>query len=71
MKGATGWLVGPGVAPIGPAYFFLRGGFRRTKCPVVAQTQAYHLVCIWGSLGKFQGRRVVLKTMLCARVQIC
>ena len=31
------------------------GGFHRTKCPVVAQTQGYHLVCIWGSLVKFQG----------------
>ena len=47
------------------------GGVRLTKCPVVAQTQGYHLVCIWGSLVKFQGGGVVIKTMLCARVQIC
>ena len=38
---------------------------------VVAQAKSYHLVCIWGSLVKFQGGRVVLKTMLCARVRIC
>ena len=36
-------------------------------CHVVAQTQGYHLVCIWGSLVKFQGGGVVIKTMLCAR----
>ena len=40
---------------------FFEGGFRRTKCPVVAQTQGYHLVCIWGSLVKFQGGGVVVK----------
>ena len=49
----------------------IKGGFRRTKCHVVAQTQGYHLVCIWGSLVKFQGGGVVVKTMICARVQIC
>ena len=38
---------------------------------VVAQTQRYHLVYIWGSLVKFQGGGVVLKTMLCTRVRIC
>ena len=38
---------------------------------VVAQAKSYHLVYIWGSLVKFQGGRVVLKTMLCARVRIC
>ena len=37
------------------------GRFRRTKCHVVAQTQGYHLVCIWGSLVKFQGGGVVVK----------
>ena len=37
---------------------------------VVAQTQGYHLVCIWGSLVKFRGGGVVVKTMLSARVQI-
>ena len=30
-------------------------------CHVVAKTQGYHLVCIWGSLGIFQGRGVILK----------
>ena len=51
------------VAPAGPANFFDRG-FRRTKCPVVAQTQGYHLLCICGSLVKFQvggGGVVVVK----------
>ena len=38
---------------------------------VVAQIQGYHLVCIWGSLVKFQGGGVVVKTVFCARVQIC
>ena len=28
---------------------------------VVAQTQGYHLGCIWGSLVKFQGGAVVVK----------
>ena len=40
-------------------------------CHVVAQTQGYHVVCIWGSLVKFQGGGVVVKTRLCARAQIC
>ena len=31
------------------------GGVRQAKCHVVvAQTQGYHLVCIWGCLVKFQ-----------------
>ena len=30
-------------------------------CHVVAQTQGYHLVCIWGSLVNFQGGGVVVK----------
>ena len=30
-------------------------------CHVVAKTQGYHLVCIWGSLIKFQGGGVVVK----------
>ena len=46
--------------PLGQLIFF-EGGFRRTKCHVVAQTQGYHLVCIWGSLVKFQGGGVVVK----------
>ena len=51
-------------------YFSFEGVFRRTKCPVVAQTQGYHLVCIWGSLVKFQGDGVVVKSMLCARADL-
>ena len=47
------------------------GGGCLAGCHVVAQTQGYHLVYIWGSLVKFLGVGVVLKTMLCARVQIC
>ena len=49
---------------------FFEGGFRQTKCHVVAQTQGYHVVCIWDSLVKFQGGEVVVKTMLCAKVRI-
>ena len=56
--------------PLGQLFFFERG-FRRTKCPNVAQTQGYHLLRIWGSLVKFQGDGIVLKTMLCARERIC
>ena len=37
---------------------------------VVAHTQGYHLVCVWGSLVKFQRRGDVLKIMLCARMWI-
>ena len=33
-------------------------------CHVVAQRQGYYLVYIWGSLVKFLGGGVVLKTML-------
>ena len=40
-------------------------------CHVVARIEGYHLVCIWGSLVKFEAGGVDLKTMLCARVQIC
>ena len=32
-------------------------------CDVVAQTQGYYLVCIWGSRGKFQGGGAVLRTI--------
>ena len=49
--------------PLAQLIFFERG-FRQTKSHVVAQTQDYHLVCIWGSLVKFQGGGVVVKTML-------
>ena len=56
--------------PLGQLICF-EGGFRRTKSPVLAQTQGYYLVCIWGGLVKFQEGGVVVKTMLCARVQIC
>ena len=37
---------------------------------VVAKTQGYHLVCVWGSLIKFQGGEVDLKIMLYTRVRI-
>ena len=40
--------------PLGQLIFF-EGGFRQAKCHVVAQTQGYHLVCIWGSLIKVRG----------------
>ena len=40
-------------------------GFRQAKCHVVSQTRGYYLVYIWGSLDKFQGGGVVLKSMLC------
>ena len=48
----------------------IKEGLCLAGCHVVAQTQGYHVVCIWGSLVKFQGGGVVVKTMLCARVQI-
>ena len=50
-----------GKRPARPANFFFRGGFRQAKCHVVAQTQGYHLVYIWGSLVKFHGSGVVVK----------
>ena len=59
-----------GLLPPLAQLIFLEGGFRQTKSHVVAQTQGYHVVCIWGSLVKFQGGGVVVKTMLCARVRI-
>ena len=49
----------------------IKAGLCLAGCHDVAQTQGYHLVCIWDSLVKFQGGGVVVKTMLCARVQIC
>ena len=49
----------------------IKGGLYLDGCHVVAQAQGYHLVYIWGSLVKFQGGGVVVKTMLCARVRIC
>ena len=33
----------------------IEGALCLAGCHVVAQTQGYHLVCIWGSLVKFQG----------------
>ena len=39
-------------------------GLCLTLCPVVAQTQGCHLVCIWCGLVKFQRGGVVLKIML-------
>ena len=46
-------------------------GLHLSGSHVVAQTQGYYLVYIWGRLGKFQGGGVVLKTMICARLWIC
>ena len=43
-------------------------------CHVVARTQGYHLVCIWGSPVKFQGDGVVLKVDVfshCYAVFLC
>ena len=48
----------------------IKEGLCLAWCHVVAPTQGYHLVCIWGSLVIFRGGGVVVKTMLCARVQI-
>ena len=39
----------------------IQEGLCLAGCHVVAQTQGYHLVCIWGSLVKFQGGGIVLK----------
>ena len=47
---------------------FFEGGFRQAKCVLVAQTQGYPLVCIWGNYIKFQGGGVVSKAMLYARL---
>ena len=44
----------------------IEAGLCLAGCHVVAQIQGYHLVCIWGSLLKFQEGRVVLKATLCA-----
>ena len=48
----------------------IQRGLFLAGCHVVARTQGYHLICVWGSLVKFQGGGVVLKIMLCARVRI-
>ena len=56
--------VGAGLLPPLGQLIVFEGDFRQAKCPIVAQTQGYHLVCIWGSLVKFQGGGVVLKTRL-------
>ena len=39
----------------------IQEGLCLAGCHVVAQTEGYELVCIWGSLVKFQGGGVVLK----------
>ena len=44
----------------GFAEFFREGGCL-AGCHVVAQTRGYRLVCIWGSLVKFQVGGVVVK----------
>ena len=33
----------------------IKEGLSLAGCHVVAQTQGYHVVCIWGSLFKIQG----------------
>ena len=48
----------------------IKVGLCLAGCHVVAQTRGYRLVCIWGSLVKFQGGGVVVKTILCVRVRI-
>ena len=40
------------VISVGPANVFW-GGFHQGRCQLVAQTQGYQLVCIWGSLENF------------------
>ena len=50
------------------------GGLCLAGCHVVAQTQGYHLVCIWGSLVKFQGGGIVVKFdvfLQCYAVCLC
>ena len=39
----------------------IKGGLCLAGWHVVTQTQSYRLVCIWGSLVKFQGCGVVVK----------
>ena len=51
-RGTTGRPVG---SPLSQLIFLFEGDFREGGCHVVAQTQGYHLVCICGSLFKFQG----------------
>ena len=55
----------------GVFFFFFEGAFFQAKCLVVAQTQGYHLVCIWSVVVKFHGGGVVLKRKLCVRLWIC
>ena len=57
---------GPACCPVGPANIF-EGCFRQAKCHVVTQTQGYHLVCIWGSLIKFQGGGGLMKFLFKVR----
>ena len=39
----------------------IKEGLCLAGCHIIAQTQGYHLVCIWGSLVKFQEGGVVVK----------
>ena len=58
------------LSPLGQQTFF-DGGFHQGRCQLVAQTQGYQLVCIWGSLVEFRGRGgVVLKNLFCAGLWI-
>ena len=43
-----------GLIPVSKGYLQMEGGLCLAWCPVVAKTQGYHLVCIWGSYIKFQ-----------------
>ena len=62
------WVFVPGFTPVFQSSCLpqIKKGLCLAGCHVVAQTQGYQLVCIWGSLFKFQGGGVVLKTILCA-----
>ena len=46
----------------------MEGALCLAGSPAVAKTKGYFLVCIWGSLIKFQGSGVVSKVMLFARL---
>ena len=47
----------------------IEGGLCLAGCHVVAQTQGNHLVCVWGSLVKFQGVGL-LQSLMCFRTVV-
>ena len=49
----------------------IKKGLCLAGCHVAANTQGYDLACFMGGLARFKGGEVVVKTMLCAKVQIC